>query len=68
LRHGYIPAIVTGKPIELGGSAGRLEATGHRVAHITGSVTVDMSQFLADASIAIQGFGNVGSHAVSDLS
>jgi len=65
--HGFTPAIVTGKPIELGGSAGRLEATGYGVAYITGLVAADQSLPLADASVVIQGFGNVGSHAARRL-
>jgi glutamate dehydrogenase (NAD(P)+) len=64
---GYAPAIVTGKPIELGGSAGRLEATGFGVAYLTGQVADDMSLPITDASVAIQGFGNVGSHAARRL-
>jgi len=65
--HGYTPAIVTGKPLELGGSAGRLQATGHGVAFLTGQVAADLSLPFADASIAIQGFGNVGSHTAQHL-
>ena len=66
-NHGYTPAVVTGKPVELGGSAGRLEATGHGVAYLTGQAAADLSLPLEDASIAIQGFGNVGSHAARRL-
>ncbi|NIO39360.1 MAG: hypothetical protein GTO41_03645 [Burkholderiales bacterium] len=66
-NHGYTPGIVTGKPPELGGSAGRLQATGHGVAFLTEQVAADMSLPFADASIAIQGFGNVGSHAARHL-
>jgi glutamate dehydrogenase (NAD(P)+) len=65
--HGFTPAIVTGKPLELGGSAGRLEATGHGVAYLTAKVAADLSLPLAEASIVIQGFGNVGSHAARCL-
>jgi len=66
-NHGYTPAIVTGKPVELGGSAGRLEATGHGVAYVTGRMAADLSRPIADASVAIQGFGNVGSHTARRL-
>ncbi|GMQ91783.1 MAG: Glu/Leu/Phe/Val dehydrogenase [Gammaproteobacteria bacterium] len=66
--HGYTPAIVTGKPIELGGSAGRLEATGYGVACITREVASEMSLPIKQARVAIQGFGNVGSHAALSLS
>jgi glutamate dehydrogenase (NAD(P)+) len=63
-KHGHTTQIVTGKPIALGGSQGRTEATGR-------GVVVTMEQALADLSlgdpeevtIAIQGFGNVGSFA-----
>ncbi len=66
--HGYTPAIVTGKPIELGGSAGRLEATGYGVACITREVASEMSLPIKQARVVIQGFGNVGSHAALSLS
>jgi len=66
-NHGYTPAIVTGKPIELGGSAGRLESTGHGVAYITEKVASEMSMPLKGASIVIQGFGNVGFHTAQHL-
>lgn len=65
--HGYTPAIVTGKPLELGGSAGRLEATGYGVAYLTRKAATEMSLSLEDASVVIQGFGNVGSHAARRL-
>jgi len=66
--HGYTPAVVTGKPVELGGSEGRLEATGFGVAYITRRACNDLSIPLKQAHIAIQGFGNVGSHAALRLS
>ncbi len=65
--HGFTPAIVTGKPMELGGSAGRLEATGRSVAYITSKVATDMSLPIKNASIVIQGFGNVGSYTALHL-
>ncbi len=65
--HGYTPAIVTGKPMELGGSAGRLEATGYGVACITRRVASEMSLPIKEARVVIQGFGNVGSHAALSL-
>lgn len=67
-NHGYTPGIVTGKPMELGGSAGRLEATGHGVAFLTGKVATKISLSLQDAIIVIQGFGNVGFHTAQRLS
>jgi len=65
--HGHTPAVVTGKPIELGGSRGRLEATGYGVAFITGKACADLSIPLEHARIVIQGFGNVGSHTALRL-
>ncbi|MDQ6960383.1 MAG: Glu/Leu/Phe/Val dehydrogenase dimerization domain-containing protein, partial [Mariprofundaceae bacterium] len=65
--HGHTPAVVTGKPVELGGSKGRLEATGFGVAFITGRTCNDLSIPLKQARISIQGFGNVGAHAALRL-
>jgi len=64
---GYTPAVVTGKPVELGGSAGREEATGHGVAFVTSLVLGDHSENLAETQVIIQGFGNVGAHAAGRL-
>ncbi len=66
--NGHAPAIVTGKPVEIGGSAGRLEATGHGVAYITARAAHHLNMSIQDARIAIQGFGNVGSHTARRLS
>lgn len=57
------PGIVTGKPIQLGGSPGRLEATGRGVAMITDWAAQKELGGLEGKTVAIQGFGNVGSHA-----
>ncbi len=65
--HGYRTAIVTGKPMELGGCAGRLEATGHGVAHLADKAALDMSLTPQQSRVVIQGFGNVGSHAAIAL-
>ncbi len=66
---GYaVPGVVTGKPLSLGGSAGREEATGRGVAIVTREVARRMGLTLAGASVAIQGFGNVGRNAALILS
>ncbi|RMD84884.1 MAG: hypothetical protein D6815_03210, partial [Candidatus Dadabacteria bacterium] len=65
--HGFCPAIVTGKPLELGGLPGRLEATGYGVAYITKLAARDAGLDLKGARVAIQGFGNVGSHTARRL-
>ena len=66
-RWGYTPAIVTGKPLSVGGSHGRLEATGCGVATITAEAARDYGITLDGATVVIQGFGNVGSFTASFL-
>ena len=61
------PAIVTGKPLSLGGSEGRREATGNGVAHVVKSYLDDLKIPVAMATVAVQGFGNVGSEAAAAL-
>ena len=60
-KHGYTPAIVTGKPVNLGGSLGREEATGRGVSIIAREACKALKIQLNKARVAIQGFGNVGS-------
>jgi glutamate dehydrogenase (NAD(P)+) len=62
------PGVVTGKPIALGGSQGRREATGAGVAFLVGKYLADMGIPISGASVAIQGFGNVGSETALALS
>ena len=66
-KHGYTPAIVTGKPVDLGGSLGREEATGRGVTIITLEACKAHGIDVQGARIAIQGFGNVGSWAARML-
>jgi len=54
-------AVVTGKPLELGGSLGRREATGRGVMLVTREAAKHLGFSLAGATVAVQGFGNVGS-------
>ena len=61
--HGYSPSVVTGKPIDLQGSEGREAATGRGVVSVAKQALADMGRPLDGATLAIQGFGNVGSHA-----
>lgn len=61
-RHGYTPAVVTGKPVHLGGSFGREDATGRGVTIITKAAARAFDIPLRDARVVLQGFGNVGSH------
>ena len=62
-RYGYSPAIVTGKPVTMGGSHGRDEATGRGVALVVRDTLAARGERLEGTRVAIQGFGNVGSHA-----
>ena len=57
------PQVVTGKPVELGGSIGRDEATSRGLMYIAQEAAATKGMKLAGASIAIQGFGNVGGNA-----
>ncbi|MEO6569677.1 MAG: Glu/Leu/Phe/Val dehydrogenase, partial [Opitutaceae bacterium] len=61
------PAIVTGKPIALGGSQGRREATGVGVAYLVKKYLEDLNIAVNTATVAIQGFGNVGSETAIAL-
>jgi glutamate dehydrogenase (NAD(P)+) len=60
--------IVTGKPVPLGGSLGRKEATGRGVAIITAELLKRKRRDLSGTTVAVQGYGNVGSHAATILS
>jgi len=62
-RYGHQPGIVTGKPVELGGSLGREAATGRGVVNVIAEAAHDLGMKLDGARVAIQGFGNVGSNA-----
>ena len=66
-RHGHSPAVVTGKPLELGGSAGRDEATGRGVCITLREASRSFKIDLKKTTIAIQGFGNVGSNTARIL-
>ncbi|HEX5139423.1 MAG TPA: Glu/Leu/Phe/Val dehydrogenase [Dehalococcoidia bacterium] len=59
-RDHSIPGVVTGKPVEIGGSQGRFEATGRGVLYVTQDACREQGMVLESASVAVQGFGNVG--------
>jgi glutamate dehydrogenase (NAD(P)+) len=65
--HGFSPACITGKPLELHGSQGREEATGRGVVIATEAVLKQLHKTLAGSTVALQGFGNVGSFAARFL-
>ena len=56
-----VPAVVTGKPVAVGGSLGRNEATGRGVTIATREALAQLGRPLAGTRVAVQGFGNVGS-------
>jgi len=60
-------AVVTGKPLEVGGSAGRREATGRGVLFCVREACAHLKLPLAGARVAVQGFGNVGAHTARIL-
>jgi len=68
LEHRSANAIVTGKPVALGGSLGRKEATGRGVAIITRELLGRLEKDPAETTVAVQGYGNVGSFAATILS
>jgi glutamate dehydrogenase (NAD(P)+) len=66
---GYsVPAVITGKPLAIGGSEGRLEATARGVQVVTREVMRDLSMQPEHCRVVIQGFGNVGSVSARLLS
>ena len=62
--HGYSPGIVTGKPVELGGSVGRDAAPGRGAASVLAEAAKDMGLNPEGARVVVQGFGQVGSWIV----
>ena len=69
-KNGYTPGIVTGKPVELGGSVGREEATGRGVVMCAARSAKKMGIDFSGATVAVQGFGNVGywtAHLAAEL-
>ena len=65
--HGFHPACVTGKPVELHGSAGREAATGYGVALICREMLGRMGRQIRGTTFSIQGYGNVGSNTAQFL-
>jgi glutamate dehydrogenase (NAD(P)+) len=67
ISRGFEPAIVTGKPVELGGSLGRESATGRGVAYMLECAAKDAGRDVGELRIALQGYGNVGRWAAEGL-
>ena len=69
MTEGYTtPAVVTGKPVIIGGSLGREEATGYGVAYIVEDALRHFEKTISGTRVAIQGFGNVGTYTARKLS
>jgi len=69
MHQGYsVPAVITGKPLAIGGSEGRLEATARGVQIVTREALKDLNMSPERCAVAIQGFGNVGSVSARLLS
>jgi glutamate dehydrogenase (NAD(P)+) len=66
-KHDFLPGVITGKPIELGGSAGRQTATSLGIVYCIRRAAAKIGLDLRQATAAIQGFGNVGSFAAKFL-
>jgi glutamate dehydrogenase (NAD(P)+) len=62
-----IPAVVTGKPLAVGGSRGRGTATSAGIVHVTAAALAEAGIPLEAVTVAVQGFGKVGSHAAEIL-
>jgi len=62
-HYGFSPGVVTGKPLHLFGSEGREEATGRGVLYALEEALRDRGREFSGTTVALQGFGNVGSHA-----
>jgi glutamate dehydrogenase (NAD(P)+) len=62
-QFGYaIPGVVTGKPLAIGGSLGREDATGRGVVDVIQEAMRSLNLKMADSAVVVQGFGNVGMH------
>jgi glutamate dehydrogenase (NAD(P)+) len=64
---GFSPAVVTGKPLHLHGSLGREAATGRGIMHVLDMALEEQNRGFEGLRVAIQGFGNVGSHAARQI-
>ncbi len=63
----FVPEVITGKPVQLQGSEGRTQATGHGVAFLAARALNKLGIPISKATAVVQGFGNVGSYAVSTM-
>jgi glutamate dehydrogenase (NAD(P)+) len=62
-----VTSVVTGKPVNIGGSRGRREATGRGISVVTDQALKHLNMIPSETSVIVQGFGNVGSNAANLL-
>jgi len=67
IRGGHYPGFITGKPVEVGGSLGRTEATGYGVVYTVREACQRLGVPIQDARVSIQGFGNVAQYAAKKV-
>ncbi|NLO45512.1 MAG: Glu/Leu/Phe/Val dehydrogenase [Clostridiales bacterium] len=63
IKGGHFPGVITGKPVGMGGSLGRTEATGYGIIYVLKAFLSEIGMPLADTTVSLQGFGNVGEYA-----
>jgi glutamate dehydrogenase (NAD(P)+) len=66
-KRDFVPAVVTGKPLDLGGSEGRVEATAQGMVYTIRDAAAHLGLDLRTCTVAVEGFGNVGSNAAKLL-
>jgi len=59
-----LPGFITGKPVDMGGSLGRTEATGYALIYVLREALTEMGLAIANTAASFQGFGNVAQHAI----
>ncbi len=64
IMHGRFPGLITGKPVGMGGSLGRTEATGYGVVFTIREALKELNMSLEKTAAAVQGFGNVAQYAI----
>lgn len=64
INGGHYPGMITGKPVGMGGSLGRTEATGYGVIYCLREALKELNIDAADTSMSVQGFGNVAQYAI----
>jgi glutamate dehydrogenase (NAD(P)+) len=64
IHGGHFPGVITGKPVGMGGSLGRTEATGYGVVYTLREALKELDIRPSDTTACVQGFGNVSQYAI----